>query len=58
MQKRLSRITLDLPVELHRELKIQSVRLHKSMRALLIEALEKKLQSLDKAAKRLENTTF
>ena len=46
--RRIQRMTIEFPAELYWEMKMQSVRLHQSMRTFLIEALENRLQSLDK----------
>jgi|Laugrespbdmm15sn_2_1035079.scaffolds.fasta_scaffold368793_2 predicted HicB family RNase H-like nuclease len=42
-----SRVTLDLPIELHKRLKVAAALNGISMRDLLIEALEKKLKKAE-----------
>lgn len=45
-KKESTRLTIDLPLELHKKLKIKSAMIDKSMRELVIEAIEGKVQSL------------
>ena len=45
-KKESTRLTIDLPLELHKKLKIKSAMAEKSMRDLVIEAIEGKVQSL------------
>ncbi len=45
-KKESTRLTIALPLELHKKLKIKSVMVEKSMRDLVIEAIEGKVQSL------------
>lgn len=45
-KKESTRLTIDLPLELHKKLKVKSAMVEKSMRDLVIEAIERKVQSL------------
>ncbi len=45
-KKESTRLTIDLPLELHKKLKVKSAMVEKSMRDLVIEAIEGKVQSL------------